>query len=654
MFTSKLVKDNPQSKSEKRIRFADEQSTISISKDTPFNPRAAPLSELKKQLFDDQDSNDQSVSDIKNASTIRSQRRRNNSSIIKKSSSASPAPPLVRAHSQENYKASILKTPTPVQKFEPNAIPASASTTPLTPSAYFNDRPPSYRQAPHLTVQDSPLSTFNYPYTPSLNVTANQTSPRTDKPTNLLMQFAKHPSTWNADPMSPPQASNYRDQYSSSSNNAPRPVFARQDRQPSSEQMLPPIFRPDISGMSAIERAPGPIDKPPSRPLPGTKPPRPPEPLNPLSSISVDPLAQIQSIAFPSQYQNTSPALTSLQTTPRGNTSMQDNTMQTVTSEVSNYHLDSRKYNRTNQFSSKASKTPISIMNIDLGAGLKKKLYVFRDTDPWEKAFQFVESHDLPEEMLEDLVKLIEEQKMKCPDDSMSVTSKYKTASVNTATPSAKQPFFPGAVLSQNSMAPITTPAFGNSNQTFNNGLDRGPPIASRITRVEHTSEYISQPTSISPPLPPKPSNSSKPPLTINLNLDGNYIIGQRRAFNDSELSNSDHYHNHATSSRPRPPSAHASPNITIRQPIPSNLSSTDEFLMAIFRNIDVDGKGYFKSYELTFASLPKETKKILEGVLARIDSESKSSGFTSIDFSLFAKGVSDCGQVEALKKIGV
>lgn len=81
--------------------------------------------------------------------------------------------------------------------------------------------------------------------------------------------------------------------------------------------------------------------------------------------------------------------------------------------ERSFHKIDQRNYGAARSFSSKATKKPIMIMNLDVGEGKQAKVFIFQDTDPWQKAFDFVENHNLPEEMVDPLAELIEQNKQK-------------------------------------------------------------------------------------------------------------------------------------------------------------------------------------------------------------------------------------------------
>lgn len=85
--------------------------------------------------------------------------------------------------------------------------------------------------------------------------------------------------------------------------------------------------------------------------------------------------------------------------------------------ETSFHKLDQRNYANLNSFSSKATKKPIMIMNLDVGDGKQANLFIFNDTEPWEKAFDFVERYNLPEAMVEPLAELIEQNKQRAMEN---------------------------------------------------------------------------------------------------------------------------------------------------------------------------------------------------------------------------------------------
>ena len=51
------------------------------------------------------------------------------------------------------------------------------------------------------------------------------------------------------------------------------------------------------------------------------------------------------------------------------------------------------------------------IMNIDIGASKPKKIYIYENTDPYQKAYEFVDDNELPEEMVETVANLIKQNK---------------------------------------------------------------------------------------------------------------------------------------------------------------------------------------------------------------------------------------------------
>lgn len=56
---------------------------------------------------------------------------------------------------------------------------------------------------------------------------------------------------------------------------------------------------------------------------------------------------------------------------------------------------------------------PLMIMNIDIGESKPKKVYIYEDTDPNQKAYEFVDSNDLPEEMVPTVASLINQNKQR-------------------------------------------------------------------------------------------------------------------------------------------------------------------------------------------------------------------------------------------------
>lgn len=54
---------------------------------------------------------------------------------------------------------------------------------------------------------------------------------------------------------------------------------------------------------------------------------------------------------------------------------------------------------------------PLMIMNIDIGEAKPKKVYIYEDTEPNQKAYEFVDSNELPEEMVPTVADLIKKNK---------------------------------------------------------------------------------------------------------------------------------------------------------------------------------------------------------------------------------------------------
>ena len=90
--------------------------------------------------------------------------------------------------------------------------------------------------------------------------------------------------------------------------------------------------------------------------------------------------------------------------------------------ETSFHRVDPSKYSRVQSFSSKALRKPLLIMNVDIGNQSQRKMFIFQDTDPWEKAFDFVETNGLPEGMVEDIAELIEANKSKALENMTKKT----------------------------------------------------------------------------------------------------------------------------------------------------------------------------------------------------------------------------------------
>ena len=57
------------------------------------------------------------------------------------------------------------------------------------------------------------------------------------------------------------------------------------------------------------------------------------------------------------------------------------------------------------------------IMNIDIGENKPKKVYIYEDTDPEQKACEFVDSNDLPEQMIPTVTDLIRKNKNRVLDE---------------------------------------------------------------------------------------------------------------------------------------------------------------------------------------------------------------------------------------------
>lgn len=95
--------------------------------------------------------------------------------------------------------------------------------------------------------------------------------------------------------------------------------------------------------------------------------------------------------------------------------------------DTSYHRIDPSQYGRTQSFSSKAPKKPILIMNLDVGQGKSSKIFIFGDTEPWQKAYDFVEANNLPEDMVEPIAELIEQNKVKALENLTRNTAKtYK------------------------------------------------------------------------------------------------------------------------------------------------------------------------------------------------------------------------------------
>jgi hypothetical protein len=99
------------------------------------------------------------------------------------------------------------------------------------------------------------------------------------------------------------------------------------------------------------------------------------------------------------------------------------------TVETSFHRLNPKNFANTNRFALKdtSSVKPLLIMNVDIGAEKPKKMFIFDNTDPWEKAFNFVENYDLPEEMVEIVADMIEANKSRALENMSKNSFKTRT-----------------------------------------------------------------------------------------------------------------------------------------------------------------------------------------------------------------------------------
>jgi hypothetical protein len=79
----------------------------------------------------------------------------------------------------------------------------------------------------------------------------------------------------------------------------------------------------------------------------------------------------------------------------------------------------------------KSDYKPLVALNIDIGENSPVKIFIYNFTNPWKRAYEFLKTYDLPEEMHEDIALLIEKAKLGKEQELMALQQKNEQKKAN-------------------------------------------------------------------------------------------------------------------------------------------------------------------------------------------------------------------------------
>ena len=332
---------------------------------------------------------------------------------------------------------------------------------------------------------------------------------------------------------------------------------------------------------------------------------------------------------------------------------------------------------RTNTFPM-GPKRPLYVMNLTVDSGTQKKIYVFEDTHPWQKAYEFVEVNNLEDEMVPLIADLIETDKqrymagrqMESPhrDNYKRVetpSTGYTSATTAGKPPrsqneigerGARQPAFDQVVLEKPPILPV---AGGSKFEGFHLGqrpqildsmvdsqTDWNPPAAVQPRPTGNglartNSQPVLASVSQSPSAPVNPPTQRQPVLqdsSVGYSPDSFYL-------KDSGPVQmvAPHILNFVQKMQPS-------------TPVPTLTAEDDTMLRRIFGNIDVEQRGVIKSFEVSLSTLPRELRTLIGSLLKSLDEQASgpTGGFESISYDSFVRAVVQSGKLPDIKQIYV
>lgn len=323
-----------------------------------------------------------------------------------------------------------------------------------------------------------------------------------------------------------------------------------------------------------------------------------------------------------------------------------------------------------------SSYKPLVALNIDIGEQMPVKIFVYDFTDPWKRAYEFLQAYDLPEEMHEDIAMLIsnakeaKEKELKMQrlaqekEKALAYLRQGKTDGPNMETRRRTS----CELRSSNSASKFIHPEpakkapkeiFGNVNGPLN------PFRKQALERNRSIDLYgKSQPTSS---ISDKPSGkglfqiearggpretSEKSNILDSTTLLSSTTDKQRPSMNESPFESKicDLTDLEYSTMRPTQMSAKR-PTIdedetqgdsllepstlerSSKKPVISDVSEPEAKAKKLFNRLDYEGGGVVRSYDVYLSDLPSETKNLLQALLSRYDEK---EGFKAFDFEAF------------------
>ena len=315
-------------------------------------------------------------------------------------------------------------------------------------------------------------------------------------------------------------------------------------------------------------------------------------------------------------------------------------------------------------------KKPLYIMNLAVDSGSQKKLYIFEDTDPWQKAYQFVEANNLEDEMVPLVADLIENDKRKYLQGGYMGTparQNYKEAETpstaqGTARPNyiqsgnkpprdqqpevvtrgARQAAFDQVVLDRPPLSPIGT-------GTKFEGFHLGQRANILDSMVDSQTEWNPPPIQQRPPVPQKMARTNSQPNLASVQappLQASTVGYSPDSFYLKESGPVQTVAPHILNFVQKMQSGTPGPQLP---------AEDESMLRQIFSTIDVEQRGAIKSFEVSLSTLSRELRTIIGPILRTLDEQSPdntSAGFESITYDLFVRTVVQSGKLSQIKLI--
>lgn len=319
---------------------------------------------------------------------------------------------------------------------------------------------------------------------------------------------------------------------------------------------------------------------------------------------------------------------------------------------------------------------PLVALNIDIGEQMPAKIFVYDFTDPWKRAYEFLQAYDLPEEMHEDIAMLIsnaKEAKEKELKMQKLALEKEKALAY------LRQGKADGHILenrrrtscelrSSNSASKFTHPEpvkktpkeiFGNVNGPLNpfrkQTLERNRSID---LYAKNQQSYLASNKSIGKGIFQHEARGGQRETSEKSNiLDSTTLLSsttdkQRPSMNESPFESKicDLTDLEYSTMRPTQISAKRTAidgddtqgdslldpcalDRSTNHSRPSELREHDAVARQLFTRLDYEGSGVIRSYDVYLSDLPSETKNILQALLSRYDEK---DSFKAFDFEAF------------------